>query len=65
MIEDGRVTGRYILEREAIVGRAPDATVVVHDSAVSRHHARIAQLDYETFEVEDLESRNGVFVNGV
>ncbi len=65
VLEDGRVTGRYVVEGSASVGRANDATIVVHDAAVSRHHARITPLDAETYEIEDLGSRNGVFVNGV
>jgi diguanylate cyclase (GGDEF)-like protein len=47
-----------------IIGRAADADLSVDDVAVSRHHARIEPGD-GGFKVTDLESTNGLFVNGV
>lgn len=47
-----------------IVGRNPDCTVVLaNDPKVSRLHARLLVQDGVTM-VEDLQSANGVFVNG-
>ena len=48
---------------QAILGRHPECDIVLESGAVSRHHARILSLDGEFF-VEDMNSRNGTFVNG-
>ena len=54
----------FPLEGEsAILGRHPDCDIVLESGAVSRQHARIVYLDGEYY-IEDLESRNGTFVNG-
>lgn len=46
-----------------ILGRHPDCDVVLDLGAVSRQHAQILQVNGEFF-VEDLNSRNGTYVNG-
>ena len=46
----------------ATIGRAPGSDLVVDDSTVSKHHARI-RCDAGPF-IEDLESTNGTYVNG-
>jgi DNA-binding winged helix-turn-helix (wHTH) protein len=46
-----------------ILGRAPDAAVLVDDVGVSRHHARITVGD-EGAILEDLGSKNGTMLNG-
>jgi pSer/pThr/pTyr-binding forkhead associated (FHA) protein len=45
------------------LGRARDAEVVLHDSEVSRRHARFESQNGVVY-VEDLGSRNGTFLNG-
>ncbi len=45
------------------VGRAPDSQLVLHDSRVSRDHARFSRINGQ-FVIEDLDSRHGVWVNG-
>jgi pSer/pThr/pTyr-binding forkhead associated (FHA) protein len=55
--------------RELVLGRAASAAVRFDprgDSAVGRHHARIAwsETDPGRFELVDLASRNGTYVNG-
>jgi serine phosphatase RsbU (regulator of sigma subunit) len=52
-----------LLGERAIMGRHPDCDIVLDVGAVSRQHAQIVIVDDE-FYVEDLESRNGTFVNG-
>jgi len=47
-----------------VVGREADCDLVVDDDMVSRHHARLVYSD-DGLTVEDLDSRNGVFVNQV
>jgi pSer/pThr/pTyr-binding forkhead associated (FHA) protein len=45
------------------IGRDESNEVSLQDSEVSRHHARIKQ-NGRLFILEDLESKNGVFLNG-
>ena len=49
---------------ELNIGRSLRAELCLDDDGVSRHHARIRRDDDAVW-VEDLESRNGTFVNGV
>jgi ABC transport system ATP-binding/permease protein len=45
------------------IGRAPDNDVVVSDLSVSRYHAELRRAG-ERYEIADLNSHNGTFVNG-
>ncbi len=45
------------------VGRAPDSNLVLHDSRVSRDHARFSRVNGQ-YVIEDLDSRHGVWLNG-
>jgi DNA-binding winged helix-turn-helix (wHTH) protein len=58
------IKGRWALTQQATsIGRWADNDVVVDDRWVSRYHARICRQD-EQYVIEDLDSRNGTFVNG-
>jgi hypothetical protein len=46
------------------IGRSDDNDLVVRDGRVSRGHARVV-ADGDGFAIEDLESANGTFVDGV
>ncbi|WP_035841712.1 FHA domain-containing protein [Kitasatospora azatica] len=46
------------------IGRALDNDIVVSDLQVSRHHAELRQLPDGRYEIVDLGSHNGIFVNG-
>jgi hypothetical protein len=46
-----------------VIGRLPDCDVTLDDAAVSRRHARLVS-DGVNYQVEDLNSTNGVRVNG-
>ncbi|MCA9195939.1 MAG: SpoIIE family protein phosphatase [Planctomycetales bacterium] len=61
---NGQHAGRKhrILRREYVLGRHPECDIVVEAGAVSRHHARVLR-DGTTFFIEDLQSRNGTYVN--
>ncbi len=55
----------YRLDKaETLIGRGRDAGVRVEDVGISRQHARIVRTQEGRFVLEDLESTNGVFVNG-
>jgi pSer/pThr/pTyr-binding forkhead associated (FHA) protein len=51
------------LEREFVIGRSTDVDMILVEDMVSRRHARILPVD-GLFEIEDLDSTNGTFVNG-
>ncbi|MFG3294312.1 FHA domain-containing protein [Streptomyces sp. NPDC048179] len=46
------------------IGRAPDNDVVVDDLIVSRHHAELRAHPGGGFEIVDLNSHNGTYLNG-
>jgi hypothetical protein len=61
---DGAPDNVYpLLDSEYTLGRAPGNTISIADGSVSSHHARILRSP-EGFVLEDLQSRNGTFVNG-
>ncbi|WP_329193070.1 MULTISPECIES: FHA domain-containing protein [unclassified Streptomyces] len=51
--------------RTVRIGRAPDNDLVVDDLVVSRHHAELRALPDGTYEIADLASHNGTYLNGV
>lgn len=51
-------------DAELFVGRHPDCDIVLSVPEVSRRHARLVLRD-GIWSVQDLESTNGTFVNGV
>jgi pSer/pThr/pTyr-binding forkhead associated (FHA) protein len=60
----GRTKATFDLPEVATMGRAPGQAVVVKRAGVSRQHARIT-WDGAAFWIEDLQSRNGTYVNGL
>jgi DNA-binding CsgD family transcriptional regulator len=52
-----------IAEKECVLGRASECDFVVKHESVSRKHAQLS-LEDERLAVVDLESLNGIFVNG-
>ena len=50
-------------QREITIGRADDSAFVLNDDYASSHHARLLPRGGEWF-LEDLDSRNGTFLNG-
>jgi two-component system, cell cycle sensor histidine kinase and response regulator CckA len=62
---EGRAKGRrFKVDQSATVGRSSEATIMLEDPEVSRMHARVARTSSGRFEITDLNSRNGTFVNG-
>ena len=62
---DRRPTSRMPLPAKAMrIGRVPDNNVVLSDLNVSRHHAELRKSPTGQYEIVDLGSHNGTFVNG-
>ncbi|HUP46346.1 MAG TPA: FHA domain-containing protein [Thermoanaerobaculia bacterium] len=59
--DDGDV--HPLVDAEYTIGRDPANAIPITDASVSSRHARIAK-SAEGFVLEDLNSRNGTFVNG-
>lgn len=58
-------TKQVLLNPKGItLGRGADCDVILDDAAVSRLHARISQDPFGRWIVEDLDSQNGVFIEG-
>lgn len=52
-----------LLDDEASIGRVASNAIILSDASVSSSHARVLRTP-EGFAIEDLQSRNGTFVNG-
>jgi pSer/pThr/pTyr-binding forkhead associated (FHA) protein len=52
-----------LLDSELFIGRVPENNIALPDPSVSSKHAKITRTP-EGFMIEDLQSRNGTFVNG-
>lgn len=60
----GHASGRrYVVGPEIALGRGSGSPIELLDDGVSRHHARVRRTD-SGYTIEDLDSRNGTFVNG-
>ena len=55
---------RVDLMEQTRIGRHPDNDWVINDLLVSRHHAQIMRATGGHWEIADLKSANGTFVNG-
>jgi len=64
MLHHDDVVRTYDLgKRELTIGRAANRDIVLRNDAVSREHARLV-FENGVYELEDTDSRNGVFING-
>jgi pSer/pThr/pTyr-binding forkhead associated (FHA) protein len=61
-IERKRESQRYFTQPEIIIGRDTHCDLAVMDEALSAHHARITHHHGQWW-LEDLNSRNGTFLN--
>jgi len=65
VIESGRNAGRSVeISKAAILGRAESADLRIADGKASREHCRVFQ-QAGSWVVVDLNSRNGIQVNGI
>jgi chromosome segregation ATPase len=60
---DGESEVVHVLGRKTTIGRTPDNDIQIETSFISRHHAVLLTSARQSI-VEDLNSTNGVFVNG-
>ena len=63
---DVAAVGREVGPGPTVIGRAVEGpeTVVIDDPRLSRSHVRLAEVAHDRWLLEDLGSKNGVFVNG-
>lgn len=62
---DRRPTMRLPLPARVMrIGRTPDNDLVLSDLGVSRHHAELRKSSSGAYQIIDLDSHNGVFLNG-
>ena len=59
-----QVGRKYIVEENAVIGRAPEVAVCLEDPMISRRHAQVIREEGGEFRIEDLGSRNKTIVNG-
>jgi Nif-specific regulatory protein len=55
---------RVVKDDPLILGRDPSNQLEVGDPAVSRKHCSVSEVSSGVFEIADLDSHNGTFVNG-
>ncbi|MGO9994115.1 MAG: FHA domain-containing protein [Steroidobacteraceae bacterium] len=60
---DGQHNTSHVLARRTRIGRAPGCEMQIESSSVSRHHALVLMGSRDVI-IEDLNSTNGVLVNG-
>ncbi len=60
---EGAGPGTYVLSKRTRIGRAAGCELQIESNSVSRHHALVVVGPHDTV-IEDLNSTNGVYVNG-
>ncbi|MCB9844606.1 MAG: Flp pilus assembly complex ATPase component TadA [Phycisphaeraceae bacterium] len=61
----GRGKPTDLVGEQVTIGRHPDNTICLHDEKVSRFHCVIEPMPNDSFLARDLDSRNGIRINGV
>lgn len=61
--EGGKEERYEVGTKGLVIGRAPEADIILLDSMISRRHARVLCED-DALVIEDLESRNGILIRG-
>ncbi len=64
LTQDGEFCSSWSLDQaQVMIGRLPENDVYIDDRWISRHHARICR-EGSRYVLEDLGSKNGLFLNG-
>lgn len=63
LLHEGQATPYPLTGQEAVMGRHPECDIKLQSNMVSRRHARVFPQGAD-FQIEDLGSGNGTFVNG-
>jgi hypothetical protein len=65
VVQEGQLAGKRwpLSKTEFVIGRGEDCDIVLPDRQVSRHHFRVVRDD-DGYNVEDLGSKNGTYING-
>jgi len=63
--DQDHVDSSWRINDQVTLGRSDDAGITLDDHKLSRQHMRIQQVGTDGFEVLDLDSKNGVFLEGV
>ena len=65
LAHDGQLDGQnWSIKNELTFGRDSSCDVVINDRQVSRQHARLKTISPNQFEIADLNSKNGTYING-
>jgi two-component system cell cycle response regulator len=66
IVLSGQQIGRMykLTKPKIVIGRSDDADVQLEDEGISRHHVRLIAMPGGVVMLNDLESKNGTFVNG-
>jgi two-component system, cell cycle response regulator len=67
LVLSGPMSGRYykLGGESMVIGRSLDADILIHEEGISRAHAQLIPDSEGCYRIEDLESTNGIMVNGV
>jgi len=55
----------FVIKNGNIIGRGDTAQIKLNDTTISRQHVKITVLDDNRVAIEDLGSRNGLYVNDI
>ena len=55
---------RFLLSESTTIGRSPESEIFLDDVTVSRNHAVVSTTGPGAFDMKDLGSLNGTYVNG-
>jgi len=65
LAHEGQLNGQnWSVKGELLFGRDSSCDIIINDRQVSRQHARLKAISPVQYEISDLNSKNGTFING-